>query len=117
MSKGSRRTILVVEDEYMIATDLARSLEDLGMTVLGPAASVADALLLLDDEPAPDAAILDVNLGREKVFALADTLQKRGVPFVFATGYDHWAIPSTYAHIRRFEKPVDIRALTDALPR
>jgi CheY-like chemotaxis protein len=117
MTKGSRLTILVVEDEYMIAADLARSLEDLGMAVLGPAASVADALLLLNGEPGPDAAILDVNLGGERVFALADTLQKRGVPFVFATGYDDWAIPSTYAHIRRFEKPVDIRALTEALQR
>ena len=72
--------ILVVEDEYVIAADMARSLEDLGMTVAGPVASVADALGTIEREPAPDAAILDISLGGEKVFTLADTLLERGVP-------------------------------------
>jgi CheY-like chemotaxis protein len=109
--------VLVVEDDYMIATDLAVSLKDLGVSVLGPAGSVADALALLAAGSEPDAAVLDVNLGAEKVFPVADALQDKGVPFVFATGYDHWIIPKAYAHIQRFEKPINVRALARALSR
>jgi len=111
----SGRHILVVEDEYMIATDLAQSLEDLGVSVLGPAASVSDALALVAREGPVDAAVLDINLGVEKVFPVADALHEQGVPFVFATGYDHWIIPTAYADVPRFEKPVDTRALARVL--
>lgn len=109
------RTVLVVEDDYMIAADLACSLEEAGATVVGPMASVPEALALLATEPRIDAAVLDVNLGSEKVFPVADVLRERGVPFVFATGYDRWIIPETYAGVRRFEKPADIRALARVL--
>jgi CheY-like chemotaxis protein len=107
----NRRHVLVVEDDYNIAIDLARSLEDFGVSVLGPVASVADALALVARELAIDGAILDINLGVEKVFPLADCLRERGVPFVFATGYDHWIIPDAYADVPRFEKPVETFAL------
>jgi CheY-like chemotaxis protein len=110
----SGRRILVVEDDYLIATDLARSLEDLGAAVLGPAGSVKDALALLAGVTI-DAAVLDINLGTEKVFPLADTLLSRRVPFVFTTGYDRWIIPSTYAGVPRLEKPIDTRALVRLL--
>jgi len=109
------RHILVVEDDYMIAADLARSLEDLGVNVVGPVGSVADALALLVDKLALDAAVLDVDLGGERVFPVADALQKLDVPFVFATGYDHWIIPTTYTDIPRLEKPVDRGALERVL--
>jgi CheY-like chemotaxis protein len=109
------RHVLVVEDEYMIAVDPARALEDLGATVIGPAASVADALALVAGESALDLAILDVNLGVEKVFPVAHDLRARGVPFIFATGYDQWLVPSAYADAPRFDKPVDTRALARAL--
>lgn len=112
----SGRHVLVVEDDYMIAVDLARSLEDLGVTVVGPVGSVVDALALVRGASALDAAVLDVNLGHgEKVYPVADALRARGVPFVFATGYDHWIIPNAYADAPRFEKPVDTRALLRAL--
>jgi CheY-like chemotaxis protein len=109
------RRILIVEDEYAIAADLARSLEDLGVLVVGPAASVADALGMVDGEAALDAAVLDISLRTEKVFPVADVLQDRGIPFVFTTGYDDWLVPGAYANAPRFEKPVDIRVLTRAL--
>jgi CheY-like chemotaxis protein len=109
------RRILVVEDEYIIAADLAQSLEDLGASVLGPAGTVADALALVAGEPALDAAVLDINLGSEKVFPVADALQARGVPFVFASGYDVWMVPSEFADAPRFGKPVETRALARAL--
>lgn len=114
-SAMSGRRILIVEDEYIIAADLAQSLEDLGVMVIGPAGSVADALALMADQPAIDAAVLDVTLGAEKITPVADALRARGVPFVFATGYDAWIIPSAYADAPRFKKPVDTRALAQVL--
>ena len=70
--------------------------------------SVADALDLLAAGAPPDAAILDVNLGGEMVFPLAEALRDRGVPFMFATGYDSWALPPAYADVPRCEKPFDV---------
>lgn len=111
----SGRRILVVEDDYMIAADLELSLQNLGVSVIGPAGSVEDALALAASGPAPDAAVLDVNLGAEKVFAVADALRAQGVPFVFATGYDDWLIPDVYRGTPRFDKPVDVHALAGVL--
>lgn len=107
--------ILIVEDEYIIALDLAQSLEELGATVIGPVASVAQALSIISTRDKPHAAVLDVNLGNEKVFPVADELVARGIPFLFATGYDHWVIPEEYRAVPRCQKPIDIRAVTHLL--
>ena len=101
------RHILVVEDEYFLADELQITLEDAGAEMLGPVASVQGGLRILEGSTLPDAASLDVSLGGETVYPLADALIARGVPFVFTTGYDQAAIPSSYAHIRRLEKPVE----------
>lgn len=102
------RRLLVVEDEYMIAMELVSTLEELGAEVVGPAASVEDALALVgSDGDRLDAAVLDINLRDERVYPVADALAARGVPFVFATGYDATAIPPAYAATPRCEKPVD----------
>ena len=98
------RNILLVEDEYLIAWALQDGLQRSGAHVIGPAASVEDALALLATEPV-DGAILDVSLGREKVFPVAEALATRGIPFVFATGYSD--LPLKWHHIPRFEKPVE----------
>jgi CheY-like chemotaxis protein len=111
----TNRRILVVEDEYLLATDLAQALEELGATVLGPVGSVEHALSLIAEEHTIDAAVLDINLGSEKVYPVAQALQERSVPFVFATGYANWVIPSGYSTTPRFEKPVDTRALARIL--
>jgi CheY-like chemotaxis protein len=107
--------VLIVEDEYIIAADMAQSLEDLGVSVMGPAGSVADALALIARSAAIDTAVLDVNLGAEKVYLVADALQARGVPVVFVTGYDDWIIPEEYACSPRLRKPVDTGALSRIL--
>jgi CheY-like chemotaxis protein len=109
------RRILVAEDEFIMADDLQRELEEHGAKVIGPVAKIADALRLLSTEASLDGAILDVNLGGEMVFPVADLLRKRGIPFVFATGYDRWSMPQAYANVRRFEKPVAIRSLVRGL--
>jgi CheY-like chemotaxis protein len=107
--------VLVVEDEFLMAEELRDALEDVGARVLGPAPSVEAALALLDGTPAIDAAILDVKLGGECSFAVADALVARGVPFVFATGYDASALPLAYRGAHRCEKPVDMTTLRHAL--
>jgi CheY-like chemotaxis protein len=107
--------LLIVEDEYLIALDLAVALEEHGASVLGPVGSVADALALIASEDTLDAAVLDINLGRERVWPIADELRQRGVPFIFATGYDAWIIPEPYRDVARCEKPVDTRVLARLL--
>lgn len=100
------RRVLVVEDEYLFAEDLREQLLSCGAEVLGPVACVADALALLGDGSEPDLAILDIGLGRETVYPVADALRTRGIPFVFATGYDASAIPEGYKDVPRTEKPL-----------
>jgi DNA-binding response OmpR family regulator len=78
--------ILVVEDEPLLAMTLADLLTDAGCTVAGPAASLKQGMRLVEQE-AVDGAILDVNLGGEMVFPLADALVERSIPFVYVTGY------------------------------
>lgn len=82
----SGMTVLVVEDDFIVAHDVQTLLEEQGARVLGPAANVAEARELLAKE-SPTVAVLDVNLGGEYVFALADELLRKDVPFVFATAY------------------------------
>ncbi len=103
------RRVLIVEDDYLIAEDLREQLLSCGAVVLGPVACVADALALLEDGAVPDMAILDIGLGGGKVYPVADALRRRGIPFVFATGYDSWSIPDAYADVPRSEKPVALR--------
>ena len=104
------RRILVVEDEFLLMEDLCRDLQDAGAVVVGPAPSVAQALALIETEPAIDAAILDVNLGGEMAFPVADALQRRDCPFVFTTGYSDsysvGAIPT--CHVSRSRPSFDI---------
>lgn len=80
------RTILVVEDEAIIAVMITDTLNELGARVLGPAGSLEQGRVLAAD-PRIEAAILDVNLRGEPVASIALQLFDRGIPFVFATGY------------------------------
>jgi DNA-binding response OmpR family regulator len=106
--------ILVVEDEYMIAWDLVDRLQKLGAAVDGPAPSVAEAIALIS-RCSPDAALLDINLGDELAFDVADKLQELKIPFVFTTGYDATALSPRYRTVPRFEKPVDVAAIAATL--
>lgn len=114
------RRVLIAEDEYLLAYCLRDELEQAGATVLGPAPSVDAALALIESSPMTDGAVLDINLNGELVFAAADALAARGVPFVFTTGYEQGAVPERYSHVTRYEKPFDpadiVRALLRELP-
>jgi CheY-like chemotaxis protein len=96
--------VLVVEDEYFIADELARSLADLGADVVGPVAGENEALAFLDTEKV-DLAVLDINLEGRIGFAVADALSRLAVPFVFATGYDRGTIPADTRRCRTGRSP------------
>ena len=81
------RRILVVEDEMMISMLVEDMLAELGCAVVGPAHALDAALELARTEFGLDAALLDVNLGGQPVFAVADALREKGVPAIFSTGY------------------------------
>ena len=86
---GGKR-LLIVEDEILVSMLVQDELRDTGAEVVGPAASVGDAMQLVEAAMADgglSAAVLDINLNGEHVGPVADTLAALGVPFVFATGY------------------------------
>lgn len=109
------RRLLVVEDEYFIASEIVRTLEKSGAEVVGPVPTVSGALDLINETERLDGAVLDVNLRGEMAYPVADALLARGVPLVFATGYDKTSVPQRYAHIRRCEKPFEPRRIAQAL--
>ena len=116
------RRILVVEDEYMIAQEIAEWLGTTGAETLGPVARVNDAMQIISSEDWIDGALLDVTIDNEPIWSVVDALRSRGVPIVLATGYDASVIPSAYARLPLCQKPsvgtqlmhMLARALTDA---
>lgn len=97
------RKILVVEDEYFIASDLKRMLIGEGAAVVGPVGDLASGMSLAEEQL--DAAVLDVNLENVMSFPIADRLQGRNVPYMFLTGYDGWALPPDYRDATCLAKP------------
>ena len=109
------RLVLVVEDEFLIAMDLELLLQWHGWRVLGPAATVVQALRLLERET-PDVALLDVNLGGELVTPVAEQLRARGVPFVVVSAYSCPGLMAVaLAGVPAVGKPSNERCLLAAL--
>jgi CheY-like chemotaxis protein len=107
--------VLVAEDEPFIAFDLATTIEDAGGVVVGPAATVKEALALLEGHPVA-AAILDVNLGDRDCSAVAELLIARGVPVIFHTGLGvpdqlNARFPNLIVHLKPFVPEQLIRQL------
>ncbi len=111
-----RRRVLLVEDEYLIAIDMKRMLEAHGCEIVGAAASVEAARAILNTAEL-DLAILDVGLTDGAVYPLIDDLERRRVPYAFATGYDPAALPASEANTPRLEKPVNPDLINDILKR
>lgn len=86
MSAFANRRILVVEDEFLVATVLCDMLEDASAVVVGPAVTVDKAMQLIQEHPI-EAAILDINLNGQWSDPIAEELKAQGIPFVFTTGY------------------------------
>ncbi len=108
--------VLVVEDDALIALDIARQLTDAGFEVIGPALSVARALKLIGHQGC-DVAVLDVNLGHETSEAIAHDLRARGTPFIVLSGYSKEQHPEGLQGAPVLSKPVRPRDLVDQLVR
>lgn len=108
------KNVLIVEDEYVIALDLEHTMRKQGANVVGPAASVEEALNLLSRTHV-DCAVLDINLQGERVYAVADSLRNAGIPYVFATGYDPPSILHGYEDVPCITKPFDPEVVSSAL--
>lgn len=109
----SGKKILVVEDEYFLAPDIARVLAAAGAKIRGPCPDVDAALDVLAEET-PSAVLLDINLGDGADFRVASALAKRKIPFVFATGYDPEAIPEEFVSIKCLQKPLRLNEIIQA---
>lgn len=114
-STPAARRVLIVEDDYYVADSLAVALEALGIEVLGPVPTVTAALDLVAQADRIDGAVLDVNLRGELVYPVADALRVRGVPVVFATGYDTSSVTRRDPTALCLEKPVSVAQLIEAL--
>jgi DNA-binding response OmpR family regulator len=112
-TSATGQCVLLVEDEMCLAMMLQDLLEDAGYRVL-KAARVSGALALAGTE-AIDAAILDVNLAGKEVFPVADELRRRGVPFMFASGYGDRGLPGPFQGSPMLQKPYDPVALEGML--
>jgi DNA-binding response OmpR family regulator len=106
--------VLVVEDEYLVAALIEDMLGSAGCVVSGPIPRVAEALDAVD-HGTYDAAVLDVNLGGDRIDPVADALSRRNVPFAFVTGYGTGALPGRYADRPRICKPFRMADLLRAL--
>jgi CheY-like chemotaxis protein len=109
-----RCKVLVVEDEMMIAMLIEDMLEELGCELIGPASKVERALELIASETI-EIALLDVNLDGQATDAVAYELQRKGIPFVFATGYGATGVPKQHNDRTVLQKPFQKRDLAIAL--
>jgi CheY-like chemotaxis protein len=106
--------ILVVEDEYLIRMLLEDMLADLGYDVAGAVGSIAEASELAAKGDI-NAAVLDVNLDGQEIYPVADILAKRGLPFVFVTGYGENSLIDPYRDRPALQKPFQVEQLKTAL--
>ncbi len=114
----SGRKVLVVEDDALLAMELAEELEAIGAVPIGPAMTVVSALNIVHNEKRIDAALMNVNLRGEVSFPVADALAKRGVPFLFVTGNDQFVserFPGIPRHPKPAQMPMLIKALSDLI--
>lgn len=109
--------VLVVEDEMMVSMLIEDMLGDLGCQVVGPAARLDEALTLAETADL-DCAVLDVNLGGESTFPVADLLREKGAPFAFATGYGDAGLREIDRASPVLQKPfreIDLRRVLETL--
>jgi CheY-like chemotaxis protein len=108
------RSVLVVEDETIISLEIEQMLQDLDCGIVWHAANLSQAFKILADHR-PDFALLDVNLGKERVFPLARALMDQSVPFIFSTGYGREGLPLEWAGWPVIRKPYLTSELAKAI--
>ena len=111
----SGKSLLLVEDQLLIALDVEFMLDERGLADITTSGSVDDALGKLSAF-SPDVAVLDVNLGEETSIPVAEELARRNIPFVFATGYgERGMVPSAFSDVPILRKPYDAESLAEAI--
>lgn len=106
------KRVLIVEDDWLQANELASHLSQLGAEIVGPAANIASGLKLA---PAAEIAVLDVDLKGEAVFPVADELKDRGVPIVFYSAYSKSRLPPRFRGTSHLAKPSRLPVLEEAI--
>ena len=110
--KGAR--VLIVEDEYFLADDLARALRDAGGEPIGPVGTIDQAEDLVDRERL-DAAILDLNLRGTMASEFIERLAATGLPCLIVSGYGDDALPASVSGVARVEKPISPASVVETL--
>lgn len=116
MTELKRRlvSVLLVEDEALIRMMIAEMIEELGHSVAGEASNIADALRLAQTATF-EFAILDINLAGSKIDPVAKIVSRRGVPFIFASGYGAAGVPGSFSDRAVLQKPFLIERLGEAI--
>lgn len=96
--------VLIVEDEFLVAIQLEDTLSALGCEVLEPAHSMEEAEKAVAENEF-DVAILDINIAGTAIYPIAEILDRRGVPFVFTTGYSREHIEEGWREAPTLRKP------------
>jgi len=109
-------SVLIVEDEWLIADDYAMTLREAGCSIVGPCASVKAALAAIGRHPI-QAALLDVELFDERSFPVAERLKELGIPFAFVTGHAERELPYALRGSEVLSKPVRPSTLLAAVTR
>ena|SRR6516165_8890307 len=103
---SARCRVLIVEDEWFLASDMQKAFTCLDADVMTLTGDLDDARALIA-RGGFDVGVLDIGLRGHSAFGLADELQRQGIPFIFATGYGPHVIPARFADVPRWEKPFD----------
>lgn len=114
MARPTTATVMVVEDEYLIAAGLEMALQDAGYTVLEPLSGIDQALAAIPLQDI-DLALLDINLVGHCVYPVADALTARNVPFIFLSGCGDGSLPPRFSGIPLLVKPVPIERLIQSI--
>ena len=107
--------VMILEDEALVSLLLEDMIEDLGCKVVGAFCRLDHALEAVANGAELDVAVLDVNVAGQHSFPLAETLALRGVPYVFATGYDESGLPDRWRGAATLRKPFLQEQVADAL--
>lgn len=97
--------VLLVEDEWFVANQIASAFRQVGARVVGMAPTVRQALRVIEDHSQLDGAVIDLDLRGEMAYPIVDRLEERGVPYILATAFEEYQIAPEYRNVPRCSKP------------
>jgi DNA-binding response OmpR family regulator len=109
------RRVILVEDEYFIASDLKKVLEAHGGEVIGPIGDVAKAASVISSDGRIDCAVLDIDIKGQAVFPLVRLLREQGIAWIYVSGYSEALVPVEFRAGAHIEKPVSDRFLVSSI--